>query len=222
MNCEQCEAELFDFHEGNLSEAAAANIDAHLKGCEDCSALLSDIWQMNLVSSRWQDESPALSSIAPSAASLQSPARQWQLPNVVAMAASILALVMVVTDTHITTDESGIAIRFGQPGYVTEDAMAAMSQKQSELFLSQIERVADQQVASDQLVLRTVLEASREERRDETATLVSLWSATQARQAEQTQRNFRYLLASQAEDEKDIEQLSAAFQEITLRQGSDL
>lgn len=217
MNCEQCEAGLFDFHEGNLDETAAADIDAHLKGCEDCSALLNDIWQMNLVSSRWQEEQPAKR-----AAPAQQPARQWQLPNVVAMAASILALVLVVTDTHITTNESGIAIRFGSGGYVTQDALNAITKKQSDVFQSQIAQVADQQVASDQLVLRTVLEASREERRDETATLVSLWSATQARQAEETHRNFRYLLASQAEDEKDIQQLSAAFQEITLRQGSDM
>jgi len=218
MNCEQCEAELFDFHEGHLDAQASVAIDLHLKTCEDCSALLNDIWQMNLVASRWQDEMPSKRDSIPE----QAIHTQWQWPNIIATAASVLALVLVLTDTQISTDSSGFAIRFGQQDFVTADSLQALNDQQVDEFQTQINRITAQQVASDQLVLRSALQASREERRDEFTSLVTLWSATQAKQVQETERNFRYLLASQAEDEKDIRQLSAAFQEINLRQGPNM
>lgn len=222
MNCEQCEADLFDFHEGHLDAQASAAIDQHLKTCEDCSALLNDIWQMNLAASRWQDEAPATRKSMPESMPEQAIRSQWQLPNIVATAASVLALVLVLTDTQISADRTGIAIQFGQKDFVTADSLEALNQQQVDQFQTQINRITAQQVASDQLVLRSVLQASREERRDEFTSLVTLWSATRAKQVQETERNFRYLLASQAEDEKDIRQLSAAFQEITLRQGPNM
>ena len=56
MDCEACESQLFEFHEGNLSPKSAADISRHLEQCDRCSELLSDIWQMGLVATRWQDE----------------------------------------------------------------------------------------------------------------------------------------------------------------------
>ncbi|MFT7219809.1 MAG: hypothetical protein ACI8Z1_001426 [Candidatus Azotimanducaceae bacterium] len=218
MNCEQCEANLFHFHEGRLDAQASAAIDQHLKTCEDCSALLNDIWQMNLAASRWQADAPARRESMPE----QAARSQWQLPNIVDTAASILALVLVLTDTRISADSYGIAIRFGPQDFVTADLLEALNQQQVDEFQTQINRITAQHVASDQLLLRSVLQANREERRDEFTSLVTLWSARQAKKVQETEDNFRYLSASQAEDEKDIRQLSAAFQGITLRQGPNM
>jgi hypothetical protein len=217
INCETCEEQLFDFHEGNLDPASSALVDAHLHRCEMCSGLLNDIWQMGLVATRWQDHA-----VPEWQRSSHQKKSAWQLPQMLATAASMLALVLVLTDAHLVTTGSGVSLTFGSPGYVSEATFLETQQKQRAEFGQQLQLLATQQVSSDQLVLRSVLQASREERRQDFGSLVTYWSSAQARQYQETEESFRYLLASQAEDEKDIQQLSAAFQQISLKRGNDM
>jgi len=43
MNCERCQNELEEFLYGELSEARAAGVRAHLGNCAVCAALRDDI-----------------------------------------------------------------------------------------------------------------------------------------------------------------------------------
>lgn len=211
-DCTQCEDKLFDFHEGNLDASTAAEVDAHLKTCDACAQLLNDIWQMNLVSTRWQDQQvPVLQA---NRGDYHFRKSGWQLPQLIATAASILALAVVLTDTMLD--------RASAPDVVTQAQLAEYRSTQDQRFNERFQRLTDQQVASNQLVLRTMLDTSRQERKEDLATLVTYWNTTQARQYQQTEEDLRYLLASQAEDEKDIQQLSDAFQRISLRRGNDM
>lgn len=219
IKCSQCEEKLFDYHEGRLDAAIAGRISQHLERCDDCALLLNDIWQMGLVSTRWQDETlPAWDRTFGRHAQ-----SQWQLPQLLATAASVLALVMVLTGTRITTTENGISLTTGNgtdqvKDYVTADQFAAFTERQDE----GLRELAARQVASDQLVLRSVIETSRQERKEDMSMLVSYMNASQAKQYQQTEENLRYLLASQAEDERDIKQLSQAFARIGAQRGSDM
>ena len=134
----------------------------------------------------------------------------------------MLALVLVLTDAHVVSTDNGVSLTFGTSGYVSEAIFLEAEQKQRAEFTRGLQQLATQQVSSDQLVLRSVLQASREERRQDFGSLVTYWSSEQARQFQETEENFRFLIASQAEDEKDIQQLSAAFQEISLKRGNDM
>ena len=75
---------------------------------------------------------------------------------------------------------------------------------------------------ANQFMLRTLLQTNRDERRQDMNTLVRYWNVSQAEQFENTEESLRYLIASQAEDEKDIRQLSNAFQQINVRRSSDM
>jgi|AP95_1055475.scaffolds.fasta_scaffold00423_18 hypothetical protein len=218
MNCEGCEGLLFDFQEGRLESSVATRVDAHLKNCSECSSLLNDIWQMNLVSSRWQDEPVR----AWDRSNHLFPSRQWQFPQIFAVAASVLALVIVITDTRVITNEDGIALKMGGSGYVSGSTLEELQVKQDSSFNQRFLRLTAQQVASNQLVLRSVLEASRQERREDFGTLVSYWNATQALQHQQAEENLKYILARQVEDGRDIRQLNTALQEANFRRGNDM
>ncbi len=216
MNCDQCESRLFDFHEGKLSPDDATGIDAHLQDCPDCTALLNDIWQVSLAASRWHDQSvPSVRG-----AKYLPEKRSWQTS--LALVASFLALVMVVTDAHIVTGDGDITLAFGRSDLASQRDLAEFQQVQARIVDQGISKLTAQQVASNQLMLRTLLSTSREERRQELTTLVSYWSETQAIQAEEMQESLRFLIASQAEDEKDIRQLSSAFQQISQQRSRDM
>lgn len=213
FDCEQCQQHLFEFHEGALGSALAVQVDQHLKGCDECAALLNDIWQMNLVSTRWQEVEPAPQHTPVST-------RQW--PQTLATAASILALVLVITDTHFVTGDDGITLKVGRSGYVSNTDLQDFRRDQDSAFNERFQRLTAQQVASNQLMLRSVLETSREERREDFSSLVTYWNTAQAQQAQQTKEDLQYLILSQAEDEKDIQQLTSAVQQLRVGRGNNM
>lgn len=217
LNCEQCEDQLFDFHEGRLSPEQSASIDQHLKQCNACSQLLNDIWQMSLVSTRWQDESvPNWQRDSHFAKS------GWQFPQTLATAASLLALVLVLTDVHFVSSNDGLTLRMGRNNYLSKVDVEALKAEQKNYLDESIQQLTSQQSETNQLLLRTMLQSTRQERKEDFSTLVSYWNSVQAKQQEETDENLRYLLATQAEDERDIQQLSAALQQIGTRRGTDM
>jgi hypothetical protein len=216
--CNECESLLFDFHEGKLNADTAAAVDSHLQQCDECSASLSDIWQMSLVATRWQDQQPGK---LDHRSTFFASSRSWQFPQVFATAASVLALVIVLTDTHFVANDDGISLRLGRD-YVSENQLMSFQAQQASTIESHMQTLTAQQVASSQFLLRSVLDTSRKERREDFSTLVTYWNASQAQQYQQTEDDLRFLIASQAEDEKDIRQLSDAFREIRLNSGNDM
>ena len=218
MQCEQCESLLFEFNEGILSAELSADVDSHLKSCDECALLLNDIWQMGLVSSRWQDQNVPLWNRRAHFFSKSN----WQFPQLLATAASFLALVIVLSDVHFVTNDDGITLTAGRSDYVSESKLVSLKAEQDAAFDQRFQKLTTQQVASNQLIVRTLLQTSRQERREDFTTLVSYWNETQAAQYEETEDSLRYLIASQAEDQKDIRQLNAAFQDINLRRGNDM
>lgn len=218
MKCEQCESVLFEFNEGSTPADLSAEINAHLESCDACAQLLNDIWQMGLVSSRWRDESVPLWNRRQYFFSRSS----WQFPQLLATAASLLALVLVLSDVHFVTGHNGITLKAGRSDYVSQSNLALLKTEQDGEFDQRFQRLTAQQVASNRLMFRTLLERSRQERREDFTTLVSYWNESQAAQARETEDQLRYLLASQADDERDIQQLSDAFQQIRLRRGNDM
>ena len=228
MNCEQCEDLLFDFHEGRLPAGLAADVDTHLQSCSGCGALLNDIWQMSLVASRWQDQTPGSydrgrhdQSGHDRGGKAEVKSRSWRFPEVLATAVSILAMILVLTDARIDTSD-GLALRFGSGHYVTEDNFSQLQAAVAGGWQQRLDDLSARQAAGDQLVLRSVLRASREERREALAALADYWDSAQAQQYRETEEHLRYLLASQAEDEKDIRQLSNAFHQVSVRRGNNM
>ena len=217
---EECRLLIADLLEGNLSPLQKQRLDQLVSQSEECEELLADVWHMQAAASRWQDE--------------QVPA--WQrrhaffaesswLPNIqwVSSFASVLVLVLVITNANIDTS-NGLSISFGDQG-MSESEVAALianleKQQQTQLDTT-IATLNSQQVATNQLLLRTVMEMNREERKEDLSTLLSVWDATQDQRAQQTEESLSVLFASQIEDRRNLDQINRLLRQASL-EGNNL
>ncbi len=221
MNCQDCQDRLFDYDDGRLSPSVREEVESHLNHCDDCAALLQDIWQMSQMTHRW--ENARVPSWRKQDTFFES--SSWQWPQMLAMAASVLALVLVLMDVHITTTDNGITLARGNGAAVTQQVeaqLASYADTQADLLNQRLDEYSDQQAANNQLMLTTLLQASRQERRDDMTSLVSYLNTAQAQQHRETQDSLQYLLASQQQDEKDIRQMGEAIKLIGYQKGSDM
>lgn len=212
FNCSQCQSHLFDLVDNTLGDADRRLVNDHLAHCEACTDALAGIWEMQSVATRWQD------------ARVPRWARrdhfferhQWFPALQVASAcASFIVLVLVMAQVHISIDK-GVDIDFGGGNYVSKTEVANQLDKfraeQRQVLDHSVDRLTAQQVASNQLILGSVLATSRKERREDLSTLAAAFQSEQDRQSQQMQASLRYLASGQIEDRRDIKQLGHAIQ----------
>lgn len=219
FSCEQCKEQLPSFVDGNLTSLQQQRLDQHLGHCEACNETLAQLWELQAFSSRWHDEpvpgwsrrktfftsNPLLFNI------------QW-----ISSFASVLVLVLVVSQAQISMKDG---ISFGTGTQVTraelDNVLTSFEQSQKQQLEARVTSLANQQMASNQLMLRTVLSMSREERKEELTTLLTAWDYAQDQRTEQTEESIRLLLASQVEDKRNIDQINRLLKQAVL-EGSDL
>lgn len=220
LDCNEVQLMLPDSVDGNLSLLQQQRLDQHLNHCEACSEHLADLWQLQATASRWQD----LDVPAWKRREAFFPESSW-LPNLqwVSSFASVLVLVLVMTSANIDTRD-GLSISFGHRG-VDEariaSLMAELEQKQQTQLDSTVATFNNQQVATNQLLLRTVMEMNREERKEDLSTLLSVWDATHDQRSQQTEESLSVLFASQMEDRRNIDQINRLLRQASL-EGSNL
>lgn len=221
MNCETCKLHLYDVVDGKLDSAEQIAVNEHLESCEACNETLAELWNLQAMATRWQDR----------------PVPGWNrrgfffegsnlgwLPmlQVGSVFASVLVLVMMLTQVQISTAD-GFTMRFGEDLALKEDLareVAELRDEQQLLLDERVSRLTTQQVASNQLVLNTLLQVSREERREDLSTLVTLWDERQDLQSQRTQAGLRVLLDNQLKDRRNIQQLGQALQLVANEGGT--
>jgi hypothetical protein len=203
--CDQCREQLVEFCEGDLSMLAHQRVDQHLKQCADCSNALGNIWQLQNASSTWAEQRvPRWNKRQLFFDPSPWPARiQWFCT------AGSLAMMIIVL---FTLQQNG------QPGPEQLAEVSELHERldnlatQNEQMLAQtVARTRDQQISTNQFVARSLLDQSREERRDELSQLLLLIEDLQYQRDRETQQNLSYLIAGQIEDRRDIEALNQAF-----------
>ncbi len=220
-DCSEFRLLLPDQVDGSLTSLQQQKLDQHLNHCEACSAQLAELWQMQALSSRWQEEA------VPNwnRRKLFFPEVNW-LPNLqwVSSFASVLVLVLVMTHARIDT-AGGLSITFGASNGVDREAvsnlLAELDDKQSKRLDDTVATLSAQQVAANQLMLRTALDLSRQERKEELNTLLTVWDYAQDQRNQQTEESLSVLFASQVEDKRDIDQINRLLREASL-EGSNL
>lgn len=213
-SCEQCREQLFDFVDGNLPPLAQQIVDQHLQHCENCNSELSSIWNLQSRASHWHDERvPRWNKkhffFEPSPWPMR---MQWA-----ASFASVFVLILVLTEARISTvdgltvDFSGSGVRYVSQTELTERLDQVQSLQQTELDMS-VQRLTSQQITTNQLLLRTVLDASRQERREDLGNMLVLWEEVQDQRSISTEESLRFLIASQVQDRREIRDLNDALE----------
>jgi hypothetical protein len=220
-DCNEYRILLPELAEGQVSALQKQRVDLHLTHCDDCSETLNQLWQMQAVTSRWEEQ----------------PVPHWDrrraffseatwLPNLqwVSSITSVIGLVLVVTQARISTAD-GLSIHFGEPSSVTEAALTQvlteLELRQADKFNQRVSNLSNQQVAANQLLLRTVMEMSREERKEELSTLLTVWDYAQVQRTQQTKESISLLLASQLEDKRNISQINRLLRQASV-EGNNL
>lgn len=226
MQCEESKPLLFEFASGQLDHATKGNLDDHLKDCSSCSELLEQIWEMEMQSANWQDESPGKWDRR---AYFFGHEPRFQFLQTATVFASLIIVTLVLFRMEVTSDTAGLKISFLGDRVTTEELDERIKQLQRELDARNrdylnigIDRFARQQTATNQLLLRTAIEASRQERRQELGSLMTLWDMQQDRQSRLTDDSLRLLLRSQVEDKRELRYLTEAFQTISAQQDGNL
>ena len=92
--------------------------------------------------------------------------------------------------------------------------------QQNESLQRNVSDLSARQLATNQLLLKTILEQSREERRDDMDVLLTNWYSSQDKQTEQTNESLRTLLINQVEDRRNINQLNQLLHKASLEGNS--
>ncbi|XOV89084.1 MAG: anti-sigma factor family protein [Pseudomonadota bacterium] len=209
MTCEHCRTQLFDVVDGAISAANHLEVNQHLDTCEDCSNRLAELWQLAALASRWQDRSvPQWNRRG-----FFFDSRPWfPVLQVASACASVVVMILVLTQVQLSVSD-GLTVRFGN-SYALEESVdakiAELKAQQSDQLRNSVERLTSQQAASNQLLLRAALTATRSERKEDLSNLLVILAEIQGRRFEQTEASLQYLVDTQIEDRRNIRQLGQA------------
>jgi hypothetical protein len=220
-DCNEYRELLPDLVGDQLSTLQKQRLDQHLSQCDECAESLQQLWQMQAVASRWDEQ------LVPhwNRRDTFFPKASW-LPNLqwVSSFASVMVLMLVISQANISTAD-GLSISFGAESGISEETFAKvlteLELRQAEELEQRVSTLSSQQVAASQLLLRTVMEMSREERKDELTTLLTVWDYAQGQRAHQTEESISLLLASQVEDKRNINQINRLLRQASV-EGNNL
>lgn len=225
MQCEETRKYLFEYHEGRLPDLERQAVDKHLEQCAECSGLLSEIWEMALVASSWREQTvPRWNRRALffSDTSLYLP---WL--NLASVAASVVILVVLIFQVEIRSTADGLVLAAGGSGNAITLEELDRRFRERDLELADVlatnnERLTAQQVATNQLLLRTILQTSREERREDLMDVMSVWQSDRQQMTQMTEESFGYLIRTQLAGQRQLQELSSAVRDLDIREDNNL
>jgi predicted anti-sigma-YlaC factor YlaD len=228
ITCEECRNLLPEFMDNSTDALQKQSLELHLDECEQCNESLQQLWELQSMSSRWQDEEVPTWSRRRTFFESYS----W-FPNLqlVSTFASLLVVVLVLSQTQISTKD-GLSVHFGggagNTDYLTEASLEIrVAELQLQLELQQqeqlrvnVSRLTNQQVATNQLLLKSVPDMMREERRQEFGAILTTWDLSRDQQARQTNDDLHVLYINQLENRRGIENLNRLLSNAALEGNS--
>jgi hypothetical protein len=224
FSCDQSRNLLMDLIEDTLNPLQKQSVEMHLSHCEDCNSTLQYWWEMQSLSTRWQDEK------VPQWARRKTFFESYPWLPKLQMAstfATMLVLVLVLGNAEVSTS-NGFQVTFGEKDLLTNTDLeqkitrlqSQFNDQQSEQLQRNVADLSSRQLATNQLLLKTILARSREERREDIDTLMTNWYSSQNHQTEQTNESLRTLLFNQVEDRRNINQINKLLDNVSLEGNS--
>jgi hypothetical protein len=225
LQCEEAEKYLFEFSDGGLTDLERKAVDQHIQQCEPCAALLNDIWETELQSANWRDL-PA-PNWEKRSLFFGSPAYRLPWLNLAGISVTALLLVVVLSRVEVTSSDNGLSVSFaGQNDLVSsqefERRLSMLQEDTERSFNVNAEQLTSQQVATNQLLLRAILDTSRQERREDLGNMMVLWDTDRQQRNQMTEESLRYLIRSQAEDKRELRDLSQVLRGYDNQQDENL
>ncbi len=226
MQYEQIVAMLPDYLAGKLNDKQQAFVQQQLQSSKELQAELATLESLMQMSERWQDESVPewhRTAYATHGRQTQTHWSQW-----FSMAASFAAVLLVVLQVNIRSDESGLHIAFGSTNNTT---LSQNEQLLTDVVENQVNRLLDawsaeqaayvdhrllafenKQLKTQQQLLAATYEVNREQRHQELMQLTKVLLQQRTQDQIHTRSQYRELLDEQSEHRQVINNLLTSYQ----------
>ena len=202
---------LHDFLEGRLAPELERRCRQILDECPECAEVCAQASALTRMGEQWQDvEVPEWHR---NRFAVKPPVQNSHWMNWAAMAASLCAVMLVVFQMEVSTD-NGLTVSFG--GSLSEQrleqslaaAMETYRQEQDLQLTTFLADFADRQELSNQLLLSEWSDQNRQERREDLDFIMSAWEDQRYQDQRQNNRRFDTLANSQIESDQFINALA--------------
>ena len=206
MNSKEAQSLLVEYAEGTLSADDHRAVEEHLQRSEELQAEYEAITSLQSMAINWHDEQPPAWKIPE--IEQNNPIGDWldSFRNWFPTFASATALVLVSVMYFDESAETG-QLPQNQMASGTYDSLPELPQAQQAAFVD------------------SVLETSREQRQEEFSALLEYITAEMNRRSIETEESMRFILSSQIEGQKELDQLYQQIerlaQEPAAKQGED-
>ena len=187
MLCEEANSQLVEYAEGALTATVHQAVEDHLHGCEPCQSDSSAITSLQSMAINWHDEQPPAWQLPE--IDHTNPITEWLdgfrnwFPTFASATALVLVSVMYFAESGETTQLPQNQVASGY------DTLPELPQAQQAAFVD------------------SVLETSREQRQEEFSALLEYITAEMNRRSIETEESMRFILSSQIEGQKELDQL---------------
>jgi len=212
----QCDHKLVVEHineyvENQLSPELRQQVAQTISSCDECQMIYQQCVQLNQLSQQWQEQEVPQWHRTSYAVRPAAKSASWL--NWGAMATSSLAILMVVFQLEIYSNESGLTISFGgsQNKQVIQkmvtSQLAEYQDKQDKVFLERLTAAFDKQDNRNQLRLANWMEKNRTERQQEIKFVMSGWQTQRYQDQTKVDQQLSYIAENQIENNQMINQL---------------
>ena len=215
MNCDEAGPLLAELADGTLDAATARRVQAHMQGCDDCSAEMRTLVAWQRRAEEWE-ELPAPMILLPHVPSRR---RSWRLPSwsvdlrwwqLLPTAASLgaLALALVAFFRAGSPDADAPPMVAATPVPANAQVLNATFDEWQQDFQHRLE-------VDQSLIVQAVMVANEDRRQRELDALTTrLLKAEMDRQALETDQSLRYVVAHQLKEQERVDELALQLQQI--------
>lgn len=201
---------LLDFIDENLSPAVHKQVEQAMDQCDSCLATYHQAIALHQASHQWVDQ--PVPEWHRTEYAVQPRQRSFNWINWVSLATSTMAILMVMFQVQVTTNESGLNIAFGtqsksQVEALVEEKLNRYKDQQALLIEARFIAEADKQLTANKLMMADIMEKSRRERRDDLNFLVTGLQSQRFEDQNKVEKRLAYLVENQIENNQYINQL---------------
>lgn len=200
-----------DYVEARLSPEIKKQMDEIIQSCSDCQATHKQCLEMYQISHAWQPQE--VPEWHRTRYAVKPPVKSSNWLNWGAMATSTLAILMVVFQLEISSNDSGLMISFGgnqtesKISQMVKSQLASYKTEQDKLFKVKLNNALEKQDTRTKLRLTNWLEKNRDERQQDIKFVMTGWQSQRYEDQTNADRRFSYIANNQIENNQVINQL---------------
>ncbi len=221
MHCEEVGVLLTELLEEKLDPKTREAVSEHVAHCPSCQRDLAQIQQWQSMARQWRDDKVPEWSRAQFASP---PSQKTPWLNWLSLATSTLAIVMVMAQVSVHSDEHGVHMTFGKPTPVSalntgiseaqlDEKLATFGKLQQAKLENRFMELELAQTERDKRLLTAALNITREQSRDGYEQLVNYWQTVRQQDISTNQVAMRRLYSAQ---QTELNTLKASIRQTTV------